>query len=81
MSGSAYLNLLRNHIDISRVPFSDRGSRLLIYQEGDQSKLMVKLAERLTELQPGVTAFGIAPQDNELVDSRWLGPVAIAKHS
>jgi glycogen debranching enzyme len=57
MSNSAYLNLLRNHIDISRVPFSDRGSRLLIYQEGDQSKLMVKLAERLTELQPGVTAY------------------------
>jgi len=44
--------LLRNHIDITCVPFSDRGSRLLVYQAPHQSRLLVKLAERLTGLQP-----------------------------
>jgi len=29
---SPYLNLLRNQIDITRVPFSDRGSRMLVLQ-------------------------------------------------
>jgi putative isomerase len=56
-SSSPYLNLLRNHIDITRVPFSDRGSRLLVFQIPDQSRLLVKLAERLTELQPDIEAY------------------------
>jgi len=34
------------------LPFSDRGSRLLVYQAPHQSRLLVKLAERLTGLQP-----------------------------
>jgi putative isomerase len=54
---SPYLNLLRNHIDITQVPFSDRGSRLLIYQETDQSQLLIKLAERLTALDPDIEAY------------------------
>ncbi|GAB4527708.1 MAG: hypothetical protein Kow0063_03190 [Anaerolineae bacterium] len=57
MTTSPYLNLLRNHIDISHVPFSDRGSRLLVFQEPEQSRLLVKLAERLTELQPDIEAY------------------------
>jgi putative isomerase len=57
MTTAPYLNLLRNHIDIARVPFSDRGSRLLVLQEPGQSRLLVKLAERLTELQPDVEAY------------------------
>jgi putative isomerase len=57
MTTSPYLNLLRNRIDIARVPFSDRGSRLLVLQEPGQSRLLVKLAERLTELQPDVEAY------------------------
>ncbi len=61
MTTSAYLNLLRNHIDIARVPFSDRGSRLLVFQVPDQSRLLVKLAERLTELQPGMDAYRRRP--------------------
>jgi glycogen debranching enzyme len=51
------LDLLRNRIDITRVPFSDRGSRLLVYQAPGRSRLMVKLAERLTELQPGLNEY------------------------
>jgi glycogen debranching enzyme len=57
MTISPYLNLLRNHIDIIHVPFSDRGSRLLVFQEPGQSRLLVKLAERLIELQPDIEAY------------------------
>jgi putative isomerase len=57
VTNSPHLNMLRNHIDISHVPFSDRGSRLLVFQEPDQNRLMVKLAERLIELQPDIEAY------------------------
>jgi hypothetical protein len=33
MTTSPQLNLLRNRIDITRVPFSDRGSRLLVFNQ------------------------------------------------
>jgi len=39
------------------VPFSDRGSRLLVFQAPGQSRLLVKLAERLTRLQPDIDAY------------------------
>jgi putative isomerase len=55
------LNLLKNRIDITQVPFSDRGSRLLVYQVPGQSRLLVKLAERLTELQPGLDTYRHRP--------------------
>jgi len=58
---SSLLNLLKNKIDITRVPFSDRGSRLLVYQVPGQSRLLVKLAERLTELQPGLDTYRHRP--------------------
>jgi putative isomerase len=51
------IKLLRNRIDITHVPFSDRGSRLLIYQDADQSQLYLKLAERLVDLEPGLEAY------------------------
>jgi putative isomerase len=54
---SPYLNLLRNHIDITRVPFSDRGSRILIFKDPEKSLLSVKLAERLTALDPDIEAY------------------------
>jgi putative isomerase len=54
---SPHLSLLRNHIDITHVPFSDRGSRLLIFQKPQQSRLLVKLAERLTSIQPDIEAY------------------------
>lgn len=57
MRMSPYLNLLRNHIDITKVPFSDRGSRLLVFKEADKSRLFVKLAERLTALEPDIEAY------------------------
>ncbi len=54
---SGYLELLRNHIDISRVPFSDRGSRLLVFRYPYQNGLYVKLAERLIQLESDIEAY------------------------
>ncbi len=68
---SPYLTQLRNHIEITRVPFSDRGSRLLVFQTAGQSRLFVKLAERLTALQPDIEAYLHRPpfiRDLSLVD-------------
>jgi putative isomerase len=53
---SLTLNLLQNMIDVTRVPFSDRGSRLLLFKDPEQSCLFVKLAERLTSLETGLEA-------------------------
>jgi glycogen debranching enzyme len=52
-----YLNILENQIDISRVPFSDRGSRLLLMQYPQKSSLYIKLAERLTQLDANNEAY------------------------
>lgn len=41
---SPFLELLRNRIDLSAVPFTDRGSRLLLFCQ--QGRFSVKLAER-----------------------------------
>jgi glycogen debranching enzyme len=71
MGASAYLGLLRNHIDICKVPFSDRGSRLLVMQEPGKSQLFVKLAERLTALDPDIEAYLRRPpfiRDLTLID-------------
>ncbi len=61
MLKSAYLNLLKNRIDITRVPFSDRGSRLLVFKYPDREHLYVKLAERLTAIQPGLETHRFRP--------------------
>ncbi len=58
---ASYLDLLEGQIDITHVPFSDRGSRLLIYQVPGQSRLLIKLAERLTDLQPGLDTYRHRP--------------------
>jgi putative isomerase len=51
------LKLLRNKIDYTKVPFSDRGSRLLVFLNPFQSKYYVKLAERLTGIDPGIETY------------------------
>jgi len=53
----SFLELLRNHIDLARIPFSDRGSRLLVFQDPDQPAFLIKLAERLTGLEPDIEAY------------------------
>jgi putative isomerase len=59
---SSYLQLLKNRINLKQIPFSDRGSRLLVYldQRRDHT-LYVKLAERLTAVQPGLSTYRNRP--------------------
>jgi putative isomerase len=65
-------DLLRNVIDITQVPFSDRGSRLLIFKQKDQSRLYLKLAERLMDLDPALEAHVYRPPF--IRDLSLLGP-------
>lgn len=51
------MNLLQDKIDVTRVPFSDRGSRLLVYKRLDEPALFVKLAERLIRVEPGIESY------------------------
>jgi hypothetical protein len=51
------LKLLQDQIDITRVPFSDRGSRLLVYKHSEESALYIKLAERLIRVEPGIESY------------------------
>jgi putative isomerase len=61
LTSSPHLNSLKNQINITRVPFSDRGSRLLVFAYPEQDRLYVKLAERLTAVQPGLEAYLFRP--------------------
>ncbi len=51
------IDLLTDKIDITQVPFSDRGSRLLIYQSSTQDYLYIRLAERLVDYFPGLDSY------------------------
>lgn len=51
------LSTLRNQLDFTRVAFSDRGSRVMVFQASYQSQLYVKLAERLTSIDPGIETY------------------------
>lgn len=55
------LDYLHNKIDICRVPFSDIGSRLLVFQVLGQSEIYIKLAERLTGIEPGLGTYKERP--------------------
>lgn len=54
---TSLLQLLQDQIDITRVPFSDRGSRLLIYKNSEEPALYIKLAERLIRVEPGIESY------------------------
>jgi putative isomerase len=54
---SDFLALLKNHIDLVSVPFSDRGSRILLFRTAHKASLHVKLAERLTFLDGDIEAY------------------------
>ncbi len=71
----AHLARLKNRIDITQVPFSDRGSRLLVSKYPDVDQLYIKLAERLTAIQPGLDTYRFRPpyiQDLCFVDGEGM---------
>jgi hypothetical protein len=59
---SPFLLALENRILLERIPFSDRGSRLLLFKDRRQpDTLYLKLAERLTSVTPGLSAYRNRP--------------------
>lgn len=84
---SPFLQLLRGRIDLKDIPFSERGSRILLYKKN--SYLSVKLAERWTQLQdqlghyrmraPLVDDLGFTDGDGGLLDLQRISfPHALA---
>jgi hypothetical protein len=63
---SEYLNLLKNRINLHQIPFSDRGSRLLIFQSNGY--LTVRLAERWFKREGQLAAYRKRPP---LID-QWV---------
>lgn len=56
---SPFLNLLKDRIDLRQIPFSDRGSRLLVFRSDDH--LFVRLAERWFKREPKLSAYRERP--------------------
>jgi putative isomerase len=56
---SKYLALLKNRIDLAHIPFSERGSRLLIMRREDT--LRIRLAERWFKADPRLSAYRNRP--------------------
>jgi putative isomerase len=56
---SIYLEMLKNRIDLIDIPFSERGSRLMVFRSGDS--LSIRLAERWYKLSRQLTAYRERP--------------------
>ncbi|MDQ2690537.1 MAG: glycogen debranching protein [Chloroflexota bacterium] len=56
---SEYLNLLKDRVNLRDIPFSERGSRLLIFQSGHQ--LTFRLAERWFKKEGQLAAYRQRP--------------------
>jgi len=63
---SQYLDLLKNRINLREIPFSERGSRLLIFQSNDH--FTVRLAERWFKREGQLSAYRKRPP---LID-QWI---------
>jgi putative isomerase len=63
---SEYLNLLKDKINLRQIPFSDRGSRLLIFQS--EEHLTIRLAERWFKREGQLSAYRRRPP---LID-QWV---------
>ncbi len=64
---SPYLNQLKNRIDLSEIPFSERGSRLLFFKENQH--FTIRLAERWTKVSRKLSDYRQRPS---LVDQLTL---------
>jgi hypothetical protein len=63
---SQYLDLLRDRINLQEIPFSERGSRLLIFQS--DRHLTIRLAERWFKREGQLSAYRKRPP---LID-QWV---------
>jgi putative isomerase len=56
---SPYLALLKDRINLTRIPFSERGSRLLLFQDNDH--FQIKLAERWFKIDQKLSSYRQRP--------------------
>ena len=56
---SPYLALLKNRINLRQIPFSERGSRLMVFRSGNH--FLVRLAERWFKLDQRLSAYRERP--------------------
>jgi glycogen debranching enzyme len=56
---SPYLELLKNRINLRDIPFSERGSRLLLFQDNDH--FQIKLAERWFKIDQQLSSYRQRP--------------------
>jgi hypothetical protein len=56
---SPYLELLKNRVNLQNIPFSERGSRLLVFQDNDH--LQIKLAERWFKIDQQLSSYRQRP--------------------
>lgn len=57
--GSSYLALLRDRVNLYKVPFSERGSRLMLFRTNDH--LSIRLAERWFKLDNQLSSYRTRP--------------------
>src|ERR1035437_10110362 len=55
MKPKIQLEMLKNRIDLKRIPFSDRGSRILVMQH--DNGLSIRLSERWFKLDHRLTSY------------------------
>jgi glycogen debranching enzyme len=59
MIDSPYLELLKNRIDLKKIPFTERGSRILLFYGDNQ--FSVKMAERWQKRDPRLSGYRERP--------------------
>src|SRR5512144_412420 len=59
MVESPYLELLKNRIDLRQIPFTQRGSRILLSSHGDH--FAVRMAERWQKRDPRLSGYRDRP--------------------
>ncbi|HEY2981149.1 MAG TPA: hypothetical protein VGJ22_08210, partial [Anaerolineales bacterium] len=59
ITDSPYLDFLKNRINLKQIPFSERGSRLMVFREGQH--LLVRLAERWFKLDQQLSSYRQRP--------------------
>ncbi len=62
---SPYLEMLKDRITLGEIPFSERGSRLMVFRSGQT--LSIRLAERWLKLNRRLTAY----RDRPAIIDRW----------
>jgi hypothetical protein len=63
---SYFLNLLKNRINLIEIPFTERGSRLLVFRSADT--LSFRLAERWFKREAQLLAYRERPPMVEIQD-------------